>query len=182
MLAPGWARLLAAALPLLIGCGALLGALAYTMGAPPPAAPDAMLRSLAIPAPPSLLVEVTGAVGHPGLYRLQRGDRLYAAIATAGGVEAGADPNRLPDLAARLRDGQQVKVPFVRGSAAAAKTDLNSATVQELSQVPGFTPDLASAAVTYRDEYGGFASSKELVSVLGMGAADYLLAKPHLRP
>ena len=180
---PGWARLCLVALPLLAGGGFLLAALTYSVEVPPPVAPDALLRSVSLPPAPGLLVEVSGAVAHPGLYRLQRGDRLYAAIAAAGGIAPGADPNRLPNLAARLRDGQQVKVPFVRSArSTAVRVDLNAADLGQLLQVPGFTPDMAAAAISYRDQYGGFASSLELETVLGMPADAYLLAKPYLRP
>ena len=37
-----------------------------------------------------------------------------------------------------------------------------------------------AAAVRYRQEYGGFSSTRELVTVLGMGEADYLVARRYL--
>jgi competence protein ComEA len=132
---------------------------------------------------------VSGAVAHPGLYRLAKGERVYAAIAAAGGMTDDADRNRVPNLAARLRDGQEVKVPArgvstsrvsTTGSGRLAAVSLNHATADELAAVPGFTPDLAAAAVRYRQEYGGFSSTRELVSVLGMGEADYLSARRYL--
>jgi competence protein ComEA len=132
-------------------------------------------------------VAVSGAVAHPGLYRVAKGERVYAAIAAAGGLTAEADKTRLPNLAARLHDGQEVKVPgrgaastTRSGSSRPAAVSLNHATADELAAVPGFTADLAAAAVRYRQEYGGFSSTRELVSVLGMGEADYLLARKYL--
>jgi len=122
---------------------------------------------------------------HPGIYRLQRGDRASDAIAAAGGLAAQADPARLPDLAGRLRDGQQVKVPFLKtaagGSISGAKADLNTATAEELATIPGFTSDLAAAVVAQREQFGPFSSIRELVTVLGMGAAEYAQAKKHVR-
>jgi competence protein ComEA len=136
------------------------------------------------------MVSVSGAVAHPGLYRLAKGERVYAAIAAAGGMTDDADRNRTPNLAARLRDGQEVKVP-IRGSAGGrassssagsrlAGVSLNHATADELAAVPGFTSDLAAAAVRYRQQYGGFSTTRELVTVLGMGEADYLTARRYL--
>ena len=138
----------------------------------------------ALPASGGLLVSVSGAVAHPGLYRLAKGERAYAAIRAAGGVTADADPNKLPNLAARLKDGQEVKVPSRQGagraSGSSSRVSLNSATADELSAIPGFTADLAAAAVRYRQEYGGFSTTRELVTVLGMGEAQYLQARSYL--
>ena len=47
--------------------------------------------------------------------------------------------------------------------------------------VPGFTADLTRAAIAYRDSYGGFASTRELVTVLGMNEADYAVAKQYVK-
>lgn len=181
-LVPGWPRLVLLLLPLPIAGAVLLAAFALapsTAAAPPPRPVAGVVPAL--PAPVGLLVHVSGAVLHPGLYRLERGDRVYAAIAAAGGLAAGADPARLPDLAGRLRDGEQVKVPFLKagggGGTVAARVDVNSATADELATVPGFTPELAQAVVAYRDQYGPLATLTELKTALGMSAFDFALAK-----
>jgi competence protein ComEA len=183
-------RLLILALPLgLAGAGAAAHFLfvPHQSPAPPAANGPAAAQQPAPPPVGGLLIEVTGAVVHPGLYRLAKGQRVQDAIAAAGGFTAQADPNRLPALAARLRDGLQVKVPAVTtpaktssSSTRAASVDLNAATTDELANVPGFTSELAAAAVTYRQEYGGFSSTRELVDVLGMSESDYLIARKYL--
>ncbi len=186
-LLPGWRRLALLTLPLLLGGSAFVGALALHSSAPVVGTAPVVAGQLPAAVPPvaGLLVHVSGAVVHPGIYRLQRGDRASDAIAAAGGLAAQADPARLPDLAGRLRDGQQVKVPFLKtasgGSISGAKADLNSATAEELATIPGFTADLAAAVVAQREQFGPFTSIRELVTVLGMGAADYAQAKKHLR-
>jgi competence protein ComEA len=197
-LAPGWRRLLLiAALPALAAAG-LASVLFFT--APPPsarpAAPPApggadTAEGGTLPAPRGLLVDVTGAVARPGVYRVTKGERVSAAIAAAGGLAADADPNRLPSLAAPLRDGQQIRVPHLgaasrttgtaAGAPRTATVSLNAASAQELAAVPGFTPELAAAVIRHRTEYGGFASTRELVDVLNMSQADYLLARRSLR-
>src|SRR4029077_5764036 len=99
---PGWKQLLAVTLPLLLGAGAVAGAYAYTSGT---AKPSQAVQDTAaapadanVPAPAGLLVHVIGAVEHPGLYRMRRGDRVYDAIASAGGlsVDAGIPPPPTP--------------------------------------------------------------------------------------
>lgn len=184
-LSPGWRRLGPVLVAPALAVGALFAAWAYSASAAPAPLPAAALAApLVAPPVPGLLVYVSGAVAKPGLYRLPRGDRAYDAVAAAGGLLPTADPTRMPNMAARLKDGMQIKVPFVKGGAAGivgGKVDLNTAQVADLEAVPGFTAALAQAAIQYRDEYGGFASTRELVTVLGMSEADYLLAKPYLK-
>jgi competence protein ComEA len=58
----------------------------------------------------TLTVFVGGAVARPGVYTLQRGDRVDSAIAAAGGFSEEADPDGL-NRALKLRDEAQVIVP-----------------------------------------------------------------------
>jgi competence protein ComEA len=91
-------------------------------------------------------------------------------------------------MAARLQDGEQVKVPPLAaaagssgsGAARVAPVSLNAATAEQLAAVPGFTPDLVAAAIRYRTEYGGFATTRELVDVLQMSEGDYLVARRYV--
>jgi competence protein ComEA len=182
---PGWKPLLALTLPVLVGIGAVVGAYAYvSSNAGPPtnkaAAPPA---NLDVPAPAGLMVHVVGAVEHPGLYRMRRGDRVYDVIAAAGGLSVEADITRLPNLAGRLKDGEQVKVPFAKGAAGSVvitRTNLNVATLDELEVVPGFTPAFAQEVIDYRTHFGGFQNTRELVEILGMSEADYVIARRYL--
>ena len=183
-LIPGGRRALLLALPILIGLGALAGTYAYSLSLRSDAAPpQAIVQNLDLPPPSGLLVDVTGAVHHPGLYRMQRGDRVYDAIAAAGGLTDAADPTRLPNLAGRLKDGEQVKVPFGRGapgSVVITRTNLNTATVDELELLPGFTAAFAQEVIDYRTNFGGFQNIRELVEVLGMSEAAFVIARRYL--
>ena len=58
----------------------------------------------------TLTVFVGGAVARPGVYTLQRGDRVDSAIAAAGGFSEEADLDGL-NRALKLRDEAQVIVP-----------------------------------------------------------------------
>ncbi|TMD37429.1 MAG: ComEA family DNA-binding protein [Chloroflexi bacterium] len=182
---PGWKLLLALALPLLLGVGVVAGAYLYSSAAvkPQPVQAAAAPANLDMPAPAGLLVHVVGAVEHPGLYRMKRGDRVYDAIAAAGGLSVEADITRLPNLAGRLKDGEQVKVAFAKGSSGGTvvtRVNLNTATVEELEVVPGFTTAFAQEVIDYRTNFGGFQNTRELVEILGMSEAEFVIARRYL--
>ena len=184
-LVPGGARVLVFGLPLLVALGVAVGAYLHSQSVaaagPPPAAASPPAR-LDVPPPTGLLVHVIGAVVNPGLYRLNRGDRVLDAIAAAGGLSADADHARLPDLAKRLTDGEQIKVASLKGTSATAtsRVSLNSGTLEELETVPNVTPEFAQAIIDYRTNYGGFQNINELVSMLGMSEADFLITRRYI--
>ena len=182
---PGWKLLLALGLPLLLGVGAVAGAYLYSSAAvkTQPVQAAAAPANVDVPAPAGLLVHVLGAVEHPGLYRMKRGDRVYDAIAAAGGLSVEADITRLPNLAGRLKDGEQVKVAFAKGSSGGAvvtRVNLNTATLEELEVVPGFTSAFAHEVIDYRTNFGGFQNTRELVEILGMSEAEFVIARRYL--
>jgi competence ComEA-like helix-hairpin-helix protein len=183
-LIPGGRRVLLLALPVVIGIGALAATYVYAQSNRPAAGVQLpVIQNLDVPPPSGLLVDVIGAVNHPGLYRMKRGDRVYDAIAAAGGLTDQADPTRLPNLAGRLKDGEQIKVPFARstgGAVVITRTNLNTATVEELEVVPGFTPAFAQEVIDYRTNFGGFQNIRELVEVLGMSEAEFVVARRYI--
>jgi DNA uptake protein ComE-like DNA-binding protein len=89
---------------------------------------------------------------------------------------------RLPNLAGRLNDGEQIKVPFAKTASGTTvvRVNLNLATLEELEAVPGFSLALAQESIDYRTNFGGFESTRELVDVLGMSEADYIVARRYL--
>jgi len=122
---------------------------------------------------PTLLVFVSGAVSHPGLYRLTASARVADALAAAGGTTSKADPGHLPNEAARLRDGHQVNVPFLHATrgASAARLDINTAGIEELRAIPDMPLGLADAIVDVRTRWGAFTSIGELRDALGVDRA-----------
>lgn len=141
------------------------------------------IPAVAAPGPAAtLLVFVSGAVAHPGLYELAVGARIADAIADAGGIVPSADAGKLPNLAALLHDGHQVNVPFAKGSSArtSAKMDANSADLSELETIPGMTSDMAQAIVATRAQWGPFASLADLRQALGLDTATATLIGKHL--
>ena len=172
------------AAPITLAIALLAGAYAYSViqssAASPP--PQAVNPVLDMPSQPGLLIDVSGAVEAPGLYRLPRGDRVFDAIAAAGGLSPDADMSKLPNLAGRLRDGEQVKVAFAKTTSGTVivRVNLNTATLEELETVPSFTPTFAQECIDYRTNYGGFQNTRELVDVLGMSEADYIVVRRYL--
>ncbi|OIN68361.1 competence protein ComEA [Exiguobacterium sp. KRL4] len=128
-----------------------------------------------------IMVDIKGAVKHPGPYSFRLGDRVQDAIKRAD-VTAVADIHQL-NLAARLIDGQELIVPTKqKGKSSKSKSpkkaaadvpkgllDLNAATEEQLLEVPGIGPAKATAILQYREDKGGFATYENLGDVKGFG-------------
>jgi len=139
---------------------------------------------------PDVVVDVTGAVRRPGVYRLPAGARVTDAVERAGGAAAGAQLEGI-NLAARLADGQQVLVPgrlAAGGSAAAGAAgeegpiSLGGATVEQLESIDGIGPVTAGDIVEFRDRHGGLASVDQLDEVPGIGPATMESLRGRLQP
>ena len=135
------------------------------------------------------VVQVAGAVRRPGVYRLPAGSRTRDAVRRAGGASRRADLGSV-NLATRLADGEQVRVPqratpvaVTAGpatTAPAAIVHLNSATAEQLDALDGIGPGLAQRIVDYRDAHGGFGSVDELDEVSGIGPVRLESLRPRL--
>jgi competence protein ComEA len=137
-----------------------------------------------------LVVDVTGAVRRPGVYRMPAGSRVDDAVTRAGGPIAKAELEAV-NLAARLADGQQVVVPErlpggAGGAAVAAAEDgpisLGTATVEQLEEIDGIGPVTAGDIVEFRDEHGGLSSVDQLDQVPGIGPATMEALRERLQP
>ena len=182
---PGAKRFVVFGVPVALAVGAVAAAYLYSSSAnsnTPPAQAPPPITAVDVPPPAGLLIDVSGAVENPGLYRLPRGDRVYDAIAAAGGLSPDADRSKLPNLAGRLKDGEQVKVAYAKTTSGTVvtRTNLNTATLDELEGVPGFTEAFAQECIDYRTNFGGFQNTRELVDILGMSEADYVIARRYL--
>jgi competence protein ComEA len=137
-----------------------------------------------------LVVDVTGAVARPGVYRLPAGSRVNDALQRAGGATSRAQLEAV-NLAARLADGQQVVVPE-RGPAGATASSgtgaeegpisLGTATVEQLDTIDGIGPVTAEDIVRFREEHGGLSSVDQLDQISGIGPATMGALRDRLQP
>src|SRR5579875_3458516 len=118
--------------------------------------------------PTLLVVDVAGAVRHPGLYRLARGSRIDDAIVAAGGPTAKAQLDAV-NLAAPLADGEQIVVPVRTAGGAAVVPSSSGAPAEQLEALPGIGPVTAQKILDYRQAHGPFHSLAELEAVPGIG-------------
>jgi len=129
-----------------------------------------------------VVVAVMGRVVHPGLVQLPAGSRVADAIAAAGGPLPDTDLSTL-NLARKVTDGELITVGAPAagaegGAAATALINLNTATAEQLQELPGVGPVLARRIVAYRDQHGGFRSVDELREVTGIGDAIFAEIQP----
>ena len=140
-----------------------------------------------------LVVDVTGAVEKPGVYRLPAGSRVDDAVKRAGGATGKAELDSL-NLAAHLADGQQVVVPEESAGAAPGVAppggagaeegpiSLATATAAELDTIAGIGPVTAADIIAFREEHGGLSSVDQLDQISGIGPATMEALRERLGP
>jgi competence protein ComEA len=142
-----------------------------------------------------VVVDVTGAVARPGVYRLPAGSRVNDAVKRAGGATGKAELDSV-NLAARLADGQQVVVPERMAAATVgagvavpappgaedAPISLGTATVEQLDTIDGIGPVTAEDIVKFREEHGGLSSIDQLDQISGIGPATMEALRERLQP
>ena len=124
--------------------------------------------------PPEIAVHVTGAVGSPGVYRLASGARIQDALEKAGGGTDRADIHRL-NLAAKIRDGQQIYVPEI------PQTVLPT-TDQNLSSPRGVNLNLAPTATRSLPLVSVPAPSDSQLINLNAATSEQLQTLPRIGP
>lgn len=151
----------------------------------------------------SIVVDVKGAVAHPGVVTIQANQRVEAVLAKVGGARADADLNQV-NLAHKLTDQMLIYIPtkgeetqinspvlishdqaeaIVNEEQSAAASDggendntkinLNSATKEQLTQLNGIGDKKADQIIAYRQQNGNFKSPEDLKNVSGIGEKTY---------
>ncbi|MEV6286538.1 ComEA family DNA-binding protein [Kribbella sp. NPDC051770] len=138
--------------------------------------------------PATLTIHVAGKVRRPGLIHTKPGTRVADALEAAGGALPGTDLTTL-NLARPLTDGEQILVgttttappPPTAPNAQSTTVNLNTATLDQLDDLPGVGPVLAQRILDYRTEHGRFTTIDQLQEVSGVGTKKYEDLKPHVR-
>ena len=159
----------------------------------PVGAPSTLSAAPTGAAAATVVVDVSGRVRHPGIYRLPAADRVDDAVRAAGGALPGTALDTV-NLAARLVDGQQLVVgapagppavptssagvaPSAAGAAPPSARDgpvnLNTATQPQLEQLPKVGPVLAQRILAWRTAHVRFATVAQLRDVPGIGVATF---------
>jgi len=109
------------------------------------------------------VIEVSGAVETPGVYKLSTNARVEDALIAAGGISADADRNWMEktlNRAAKITDGQKIYIPRINEQTGGASAN-NATGYQSTSSVGG--SDFANTVNV------NTASQKELESLWGIG-------------
>lgn len=116
----------------------------------------------------SVLVHVVGKVAEPGVVELPTGARVQDAIDAAGGATKDKALESV-NLARPVVDGEQIVVGVPEIGSIEAKISINSASVDQLDELPGVGPAIAERIVKWREANGPFTSIDQLTEVSGIG-------------
>ncbi|KYD02045.1 helix-hairpin-helix domain-containing protein [Bacillus atrophaeus] len=134
-----------------------------------------------------IIIDIKGAVKHPGVYELKTGDRVSQAIEKAGGINSEADEKQV-NLAELLQDGTAVYIPsegeestqsasanasVQNGAGKEALVNINTASLEELQAISGVGPSKAEAIIAYREENGKFQAVEDITNVSGIGEKSF---------
>ena len=146
--------------------------------------------------PARLSVHVVGEVANPGLYEVDAGSRVQAAIDAAGGFTNDANQGSV-NLAREIVDGEQIVVASKNASAAGGSgagsagtassgtsasgasgasgglVNINTADIAGLSSLSGIGEATAKKIIADREKNGPFKTTKDITRVSGIGDKKY---------
>lgn len=133
-----------------------------------------------------LLVDVKGAVYNPGVYQMEKEDRVIDVIIKAGGLLDTADVYQV-NLAKSVYDEMEIIVPkqgeIILNSYKSeqnGKVNINRASVTELITLSGIGEEKAKAIIKYRDKNGDFRSIEEIINVSGIAEGTFEKIKDNI--
>ncbi|MBE5949134.1 MAG: hypothetical protein E7261_08920 [Lachnospiraceae bacterium] len=140
-----------------------------------------------------IAVHICGAVVNPGVYQFTEEVRVIQVIEAAGGVCDGAMEDYL-NLAQHVSDGERIYVPseeevltgqftgaFDNSEKDKLSININTASRDELMQLPGIGESKADSIILYRNEYGSFKSKEDIMLVDGIKEVVYDKIKDYIK-
>lgn len=142
-----------------------------------------------------IFIDIKGAVKHPNVYEMSSSNRVIDALNKAE-VLKDADLSQL-NLSEKLVDQKLIYVPkkgensmkIDSQQAALNSSDvkintnqplnLNSATEEQLKNIPGIGPSKAKEILNYREQNHGFNSIDDLMKIKGFGKKTFEKLKEH---
>ncbi len=129
-----------------------------------------------------VLVDVKGAVRHPGVYEMYEGDRVINAIDLCGGLLEDANTIGL-NLSKKVSDEMIIYVPYKDEDVVIDdgdnKISLNTASLDELMTLSGIGESKAKAIIEYRNNKK-FESIEEITNIKGISESLYEQIKDYI--
>jgi competence protein ComEA len=125
----------------------------------------------------TILVYITGAIQHPGVYTLSSDARVYQLLEMAGGPLPNANLVAL-NLADKLIDGEEIYVSLIgetppivgsttnNGNSQGQLVNINTASATDLQQKLHLSTKSAQDIINYRQQHGAFRSIDQLLQVV----------------
>lgn len=134
-------------------------------------------------------VYVCGAVKNPGVVLLSPASRVSDAVNSCGGVLPNADTEKI-NMAQPIKDGMQITVPDKGQGTGHKPTDspvsvgdkvnINQASADELTKIPGVGKATAQRIIDYRTRNGPFTELEDLMKIKGIGKAKFEKLAPRI--
>lgn len=128
-----------------------------------------------------IVVDISGEIKNPGIYKVKSKVRLYEVIEKAGGLKDDANVNSI-NQARFVDDGEKIIIPSMSNSVPNESTsesstkdsliNINFATKEELMKLPGVGEVTANRIIEYREK-SSFKKKEDLKNVNGIGEATY---------
>lgn len=133
-----------------------------------------------------IIVSIVGLIAKPGLYHVDPTNRIADLIHRAGPILIGGTLKGL-NRAEFVEDGEQIVITSSQSESYVEYSDgrghrinINTASVQALSKVPGISHILAITIVQYRKLHGKFQQISDLTNVTGIKQAKLAKIEPYL--
>lgn len=151
-----------------------------------------------------IVVHITGAVKNEGVVEVKENARINDVITAAGGTTDDVDLKNV-NLAYVVEDGQKIYIPSVKDrdengddgeivtenagenvlkeeeeNEKNSRININTATAEALTEIPGVGEATAEKIVTYRKENGKFKTIEDIKNVSGIGDKKYEAIKDYI--